>query len=716
MKSKLMNRFALRRVFAHLPFLLAAAVLILSACTPTPVSKTPAAGGAFAPLKILVSKKGMLRITADDLKAQHVDLSQIDPGRLQLTLRGKQQPLRVSGTGNDLQLVFYGTPSTSLYSAQNVYLLEDAAASPLPMPSAEAAPRKAAASSFYTQTVHFEENKVYSPLVENGDHWFIISMPAGQSNTYQASIQQLAPAPAVLRFAVWSSTTAPVNPNHHLRISVNGQVVIDEKWGGVGERLLQGSIPVGMLQEGENSVLVEAPGDTGAVVDTNFLNWFEIDYPHLPAAPEGAFELTAAGEHTALRSPADSYDIYNITDPAQTAFLGKIAAQGGQVTFRTQPGSHYWLVPANAYLKPAAIQPVQAGPDLHTLIAQPDGADYLAIGPADLLQALQPLLDLRASQGLHPAAAPLQAVYDQFSYGFPEPEGIRNFLAYASHTWKVKPKYVLLVGDATYDPRGYVSAASANQLPVFYVNTIFGGQTASDPLFGVLNPGERPSLAVGRIPAQQAAQVKTYVQKVLNYEAASVEAWSKTVVAVSDGQDASFKDDAGAFLGELPADFTGQGYNPPSGETGAAKVIQDYVDQGVGLIAYFGHGSVNMWGKDRLFTADEARTLKNAHLPVFVTMTCLNGYFIHPKIESLAEALLWVPDGGAVAVMAPTSLTVSSDQAVLRQPFMEALLKQKDSLGQALMIAQQKSFPGQNELNDVQKTFMLFGDPALHLK
>ena len=51
-------------------------------------------------------------------------------------------------------------------------------------------------------------------------------------------------------------------------------------------------------------------------------------------------------------------------------------------------------------------------------------------------------------------------------------------------------------------------------------------------------------------------------------------------------------------------------------------------------------------------TNEEALGLRNEHLSMFVMMTCLNGYFQDPVLDSLAESLLKAEHGGAVAVWA----------------------------------------------------------------
>jgi hypothetical protein len=97
-------------------------------------------------------------------------------------------------------------------------------------------------------------------------------------------------------------------------------------------------------------------------------------------------------------------------------------------------------------------------------------------------------------------------------------------------------------------------------------------------------------------------------------------------------------------------------------------------------------------------------------------MTCLAGLFTHPKVQSLTEALLWKTDGGAVALLAPTSLTLSSDQSFLSHALVQALLKDRTArLGDAFLQAQ-REVPAQGSgTQDVLRTFLLFGDPALKL-
>jgi hypothetical protein len=156
-------------------------------------------------------------------------------------------------------------------------------------------------------------------------------------------------------------------------------------------------------------------------------------------------------------------------------------------------------------------------------------------------------------------------------------------------------------------------------------------------------------------------------------------------------------------------------YSPKAGIFDAPGEITARLDEGYLMVAYFGHGSLNMWGKDQLFSVKDVSVLRNLNrMPVILNLTCLVGLFTHPKKESLAEALLFHPEGGAIAVIAPTSLTLPVDQNALSHAFLEAFLKDPSArLGDLFLEAQRNAPRGEGEMRDVLETYHLFGDPAL---
>jgi hypothetical protein len=442
------------------------------------------------------------------------------------------------------------------------------------------------------------------------------------------------------------------------------------------------------------------------------VDWIQVIYPRSLTAENDRLALTASGGRQVFAGFSGPVSIYDLTasdlpvevsrdvDPAQS--------------FQGQAGNHYEVVGPQGWLRVEQVRAPVLAPDLRR---EGSGADYVAIGPADLLEPLKPLLALRLSQGLEAVSLPVEAVYDQFGAGLPDPKAIQAFMKYAVSHWDPAPRYLLLVGDASYDPRGFVAPPEANRLPTFLVMTVFGGETASDIEFVQVNDDPWPDLAVGRIPARTPDQVQILVAKTLQYEKSARQGNPQNILAVADGQDPTFKGDAQAFLDLFPQSFPRQLYAPAADVSRANTEVSSALSKGEWLVAYFGHGSINMWGKDRLFTnGDIAALASQPRLPIVIQMTCLTGLFSHPKAESLSEALLWSPETGAVATLAPTSLTLPFDQAFLSKPLAEAVLSDPQAtLGQVLLTAR-RTVPVDNRgAMDVMLTFLLLGDPALRI-
>jgi hypothetical protein len=448
--------------------------------------------------------------------------------------------------------------------------------------------------------------------------------------------------------------------------------------------------------------------------DLYHLDWVELAYPRWPQAQDDRLDFWSPGSSLDLTGFTAPLTVFDITQPDQITRLPDIEESSGGFRFESQPGRHYLAVGRGGWLAPGSLAPLALEPDLRRLAAP---ADYLAIGPGDLLEPLQPLLDLRTGQGLTVSALPVQAIYDQFNHGFPEPQAIQRFLQYATQNWLPAPRFVLLVGDASYDPLGFQAPPEANRLPVAMIDTVYGGQTASDVDYVQVNQDGWPDLALGILPARTPDQVAVFVRKTLAYEQALREGdFPGSILSIADGQEPSFAKDAQAFVDLFGEAHPGQIYAPPAGTEDAANQIEALITEGQALVAYFGHGSLKMWGKDRLFTVDDAAGLGNTALPVVLNLTCLTGLYTHPEVESLADAFLFNPKGGAVAVLAPTSLTLAADQNFLTRPLVQEMLANPGAtLGQVHLAARRATSLESDGQRDVMMTFLLFGDPALSL-
>jgi len=94
-------------------------------------------------------------------------------------------------------------------------------------------------------------------------------------------------------------------------------------------------------------------------------------------------------------------------------------------------------------------------------------------------------------------------------------------------------------------------------------------------------------------------------------------------------------------------------------------------------------------------------------------MNCLNGYFHDPfPTDSLAESLLRVEGGGAIAVWASSGLTEPEGQSLMNKELIPLLFDGTTrTLGEATMQAKSAT-----KDQDVRRTWILFGDPTTRLK
>jgi hypothetical protein len=95
-------------------------------------------------------------------------------------------------------------------------------------------------------------------------------------------------------------------------------------------------------------------------------------------------------------------------------------------------------------------------------------------------------------------------------------------------------------------------------------------------------------------------------------------------------------------------------------------------------------------------------------------MTCLNGYFDDPGLESMGEVLLKAGKGGAVAVWGSSGMCLPNEQATVNQALYRLLFGASGNgmrLGDAVRRAKAATRDA-----DVRRTFVLLGDPTMRLK
>jgi hypothetical protein len=336
------------------------------------------------------------------------------------------------------------------------------------------------------------------------------------------------------------------------------------------------------------------------------------------------------------------------------------------------------------------------------------GADYLLITTRELQGSVEPLAQLRRNQGLVVKVIDVEDLYDEFSFGEHTPQAIRDFLETATSSWTRQPHYVLLAGDASYDPKNYLGSGSQDSLPTKLIETSLM-ETASDDWLADFNNDGVSDLAVGRLPVHTPADANLMINKIINYENTAPDP-QRGVLLVTDR---NFESSSSALQALVPQGIPVQTINRSSSSDSAIhSQIVNAINQGQRVVNYTGHGSNGVWTSAPLLANADAPNLTNTNrLSLFVALTCLNGYFQDVYYDSLAEALLRTP-GGAVAVWTSSGMTepngqMQADQELYRQLFSAS----PPTLGDAVRAAKYST----GDVN-VRRTWILFGDPAMRLR
>lgn len=701
-------------LIAKFILLAVASLLTLTACTSTVL---PINASRY---KFLVSADGLYRVTSASLRSAGAKLDNIDSTTLQLFHADQEIAIRVLDAGKDFSLEFYGQASNSPYSEFNVYWLKWGETKGKRMPERAAVPPAGNPQETFQDQVILSKPTLFIPQIgETDTHWFWQTLTAPATTTITATLPAATAASAQLRADFWSSTQDLAQPDHHLRLFVNNTPIADQSWDGQGVRAIQAAIPPNVLRDGDNSIRIVAPGDTRAQADIVFLDSITITYTRKLSARGNA--LTFQGERGAFRVTdfaEDAIDLFDITDPQQPARLTNPVVAGRTLAFGVESNdTRRWLAVTPAGRKSVArLLPMPST----NLRARDQQADYLIITHPDFVDAIRPLAQWREQHGLKTRIVTTAEIYNEFGYGAESPTAIRDLIAWAVHQWTPpSPRYVLLIGKASYDYRNYLNAPNKNLLPTFLVHTPNLGQAGSDNRFVALAQNSvRPALAIGRIPAKTPEQVALVVKKTIGYESSQPASWRRAAVFIADSKEPQFAESSDRLASKLSTVMQPQKIYLQSYQGDLNKARADLIarwNAGASLVTYIGHGSIDTWAEGPLFSSENVRDIKNGdRLPILFTPTCLDGFFYHPQKDSLAEALLFKTDGGIVAGLVPTGLSFPFAQdALMDQLYQLLFTPTPPSLGDAMTLAKQKIASDTPELQEVIETFVLLGDPAL---
>jgi len=667
-------------------------------------------------LKLVVTQNGWYRVKKSDLVA-----AGFDPGnsanRISVFADGVEVPI-VATSGNfgpNDTIEFYGTAIDTPSAGGHIYYVTTNTGNSLRVASVKGSGGGAAGPTNYPYAFNRTERMLwFSPTGDDGsrDNFYgqlVWTWPTAETVTFTNNDPNA--GDATLELALVGVTE---NFDHVVSAVLNGHELGPIRYRGQARSVNRISVPQAWLAAGDNGITLTA---TGGDDDVSVVDYVQLSYPHTYSAESNALAFTLAGSSSGTVtgfSPTATgiklIDLTNPQSPVQLSSTVSTAADGSKSVSFTATGSGTRTLLALAddrVLSPSQMVLNQPS----KLNATTNGADLVIITHKTFAAAAATLKAARDAQGLSTMVVDVQNAYDEFSYGAHGPAAIRALLQRASTSWTKAPKYVILFGDASWDPRNYMGFGNYDFLPTKLVNTAYL-RTASDDWFADFTDTDSPAMAIGRLSVRTAEEAAGVVNKLTRRSTPPAAAWAKSIEIVADhSAEIQFSKGGDQLSALVPSALTTDRIAIGSTPNPTAAIV-DAFNRGSLLTNYVGHGSVEIWS-DYVFDSNMATALTNGDkLPFVVTMNCLNGYFHDMFTYSLAEALMNNANGGAIGVLASSALTSPDQQLLVNlELYRQIFGGTSPAIGDAILKAKQAT----KDL-DVRRSYILFGDPTMRLR
>ena len=502
---------------------------------------------------------------------------------------------------------------------------------------------------------------------------------------------------------------------HEIRVFVNNVIVGNITGSNYDLMKVHFNVPTSVLQEGANTVGFQSLGGSS---DVSFFSSIKVNFARNYRAEQNKISFYVPNYKTTTVGNFSSANIriFDTTNSDSPILLTGLPIQQNGTTFSiTLPsnrGRVLFGVEDSGILQPFSLSANTPS----TLSTTSNNGEFVIISYKDWLTQAEDWANYRRSQGMNVKVINIEDVYDEFNYGVLSSDSIRSFLNYAKNNWTTPPNYVLLLGDATYDPKNYGGGVNYDYIPTRLVDTIYT-ETGSDDTLADFNNDGLAEIAIGRIPARDGATVTLALNKVIAFEqnlgTGSGQGINRGALFASDLPDGyDFEGLSHRLAAQMPASVPKVEINRALSDAQAQLISQ--MNSGKFIVNYSGHGNVGVWASNGFFNNANALQLTNNgnKLSIYTMLTCLNGYFIQPT-DSLSEVLLKNPNGGAVATWASTGLTTPDIQEVMATRFYSQIgAGNITRLGSLINDAKTSINFGR----DVRLSWVLLGDPTLKVK
>ncbi|HMG16082.1 MAG TPA: C25 family cysteine peptidase, partial [Saprospiraceae bacterium] len=270
------------------------------------------------------------------------------------------------------------------------------------------------------------------------------------------------------------------------------------------------------------------------------------------------------------------------------------------------------------------------------------------------------------------AVVEIQELYDQFAYGNDRNIiSIRNFAHYIQKKWSLAKSIFIIGKGREYPDVRFKNGLMSESNRSFYVPTY--GSPGSDNLFVITQGKAIPILAIGRIAAETGEDIKTYLDKIKDYEAPNFnqqtiedQSWKKEIIHLGGGDTKSLQVYLKGLLTNMASIIENNRFGANvSGfyktSTDPIQVSQNEqifnrINKGVSIITFLGHSAVGTFD----FSIDNPQNYNNYRkYPLMFSLGCYSGNY-NTSARGIGENFCFYKDKGALGFVATSYVGIPS--------------------------------------------------------
>ncbi len=329
-----------------------------------------------------------------------------------------------------------------------------------------------------------------------------------------------------------------------------------------------------------------------------------------------------------------------------------------------------------------------ANQNLHAL--QTQAVDMAIICVPWLRNAAERLADIhRRLDGMNVVVADMNEVYNEFSGGIPDPMAYRSFVKMLYTASPSTMKNLLLMGPVLGDVRGIHVERDVNNALIGYQTTsqsIEKGAFNVNDFYGMMadystnlttNPEQQLlHVGVGVLPFINAIEASNYIDKVERYYAdADDQLYTVGRQMFVGGVGDNHTHDVQArelsyYANSLTNESTILNMLPVNayGNQKAHDKMLEYLNQGVGVSLYIGHGAADRLGWElTLFNNTHVMRLKNRMMPFYLFAGCSLTNFDRGQRGMGEKIVVESPNGAIASLCASRDTWSGQNQMLIRQ-------------------------------------------------